>query len=312
MKKNELAEQWPSNFSPPSWLPDWDNDEQYEYLNSILQVTRKGEGALRKYSQEHIPIDKAGFAWEFLRRNPEYQEDFAHLQQIALAESIPKGLYSPEFSITLHDDDENPSSLDDDDEDDEINGVPPYKTPPSLLFHANLYRKMSRWGFFSRLPDPSLNLHEVGPFNHMTRWGMDFYLTQQTFEFDGEQIPLDGGITPNKNEVLWLFDSSLPVDPQIRRAKEFLLQQQESKDLKISSSKTSRDDYITYLRILDADAQMAAGGAAGKLREEDIALKFFESKRLSDAKNRSPHRDALNKARSSAYHLRNQGYLFLF
>lgn len=51
---------FPRGYSPPDWLPDWQDSTKY---------TDHGD-------------DLLSWAWEFLRRNPEYQSDYAHYMNL--------------------------------------------------------------------------------------------------------------------------------------------------------------------------------------------------------------------------------------
>ena len=47
--------------------PDWRSPSDYEYLKQL---------------------DRAGLSWEFLRRNPEYQKDFARIVEATIRDAI--------------------------------------------------------------------------------------------------------------------------------------------------------------------------------------------------------------------------------
>ena len=52
-----------------TWPPDWKNADHYKHVN------------------EYTPSDIC--AWEFLRRNPEYQKDFAKYKKTRKSKNLP-------------------------------------------------------------------------------------------------------------------------------------------------------------------------------------------------------------------------------
>lgn len=298
---------WPEGFTPPAWLPDWQDETAYERLRSRVVYsyetipcapdptldpdaeTNDGKSARKlkpgSLKSEKISTLKQEFAWEFLRRNPYYQADYLRLVELSQSEGVADSYRSAMgFNIL-------------------VKGQAPL---PSIAFHAALYRALTRWGILYRLPDPAFTLHGAAPLEGITRVGNDFYLSQETCEVDGETIPLDGGIILTDTETLWLFDVSLPIKPQLDKAKQFLdalSSQTRTGRTKATRTKADFNKFTTYLRILDAGAAGADGG--------QIATLLYPDKSPTDYSNYSPHRDALNHDRLPAYQLRDQLYRLL-
>lgn len=67
---------FPRGYTPPDWLPCWSDPTKYTDHGDDLQL----------------------WAWEFLRRNPEYQSDYA--QWVALPDTNDEGSWSPKHKRT--------------------------------------------------------------------------------------------------------------------------------------------------------------------------------------------------------------------
>lgn len=66
------------NFPRPGWLPDWQDEAQYEDHGDYLQ----------------------DWAWEFLRRNPEYQKDYARWAELPDEDEAGKN-HSPKYAVSV-------------------------------------------------------------------------------------------------------------------------------------------------------------------------------------------------------------------
>ena len=238
---------------------------------------------------------KHEFTWEFLRRNPWYQADYQAVCNLSVAEGVTdlyrRGLGYNIFDITYRD-----------------------QSPPSLVFHSKLYATLQKWGLGYYLPDPSMDVLDMASLPALTRLGNDCYRALQVEHLPGSPqtpIPTDGGIIPTDAETFWLFDINLPLEPQLKQAKEFLVQTQKRQyGKKYQATKTEPRLFLQYLRVLDADAH-------GVLDKEIIDVLFPDAGISYTDKNgrlypgdthRNPGHDNLKASRKGAYYLRNGGY----
>jgi hypothetical protein len=306
--KYSYTVKWPSDYHPPNWLPRWHEETEYP----VPGCTSKGN-----------------YAWEFLRRNPAYQNDYSVICDLCEREDVA-GRYkkSQGFDITLPSSDDN--------------------TVQSIQFHAALYRTLRTWGLAYHLLDPSLGCHDTVDFKAGGRLGeyhilpldrikvncdtqqldarryvsvdIDHYVEQSGEEHETlEEIPLDGGIIPTGGETLWLFDFFLPIEPQIVRARETLVAVQTEINKggkKLQASRAEIAKFNQYLRLLDADAH-------GVKDEEIMDILYPGQDKFSylNAKGEpyegvevhtNPGRNTLRDHRKAAYYFRDQGYKLLF
>lgn len=260
---------WPPDNKVPNWLPDWRNEDEYPDI----------DGA-----------SKQDFAWEFLRRNLLYQEDYKRISELCASEGV-QDRYQQAFGFNIF-----PSIM-----------LLPLK-PESIKFHAELYRVLTRWGLSYYLLDPayesysfshpdtkvyeycpqevtdpevtsrnryvSLDINQLNPdqrrryrlaqdidgkgnidLRMVGRAGV-FNCAVDVINYNAKCIPIDGGIVPIDTEMPYLFDLSLPIEPQLLAAKARLkADQMRMFGDNIERSNTSIKDYPTYLRVLDADAR---------------------------------------------------------
>lgn len=283
---------WPDGYIPPAWLPDWRDEAEYTRLVSNIEYSFDRDTKQVK-SKEAI-TSKREFAWEFLRRNPFYQADYDNIYLLAKKECVLE-TYEAGLGINIFRLDDTP--------------------PPSMIFHTSLYRVLQKWKFGYYLMNPALDVLAAGPLPAITRLGdncspavnveyapISLRAIAVPDAYLKEPIPVDGGIIPTDTEIFWLFDVSLPIEPQLQRAKEHLNRQQLSRSgKKVSASKTSISDYIRYLRLLDAEAK-------GKSTPREIADILRPGKTQYDP----PDMDGFNKDHAPAYELRNTGYRRIF
>lgn len=278
------SKQWPKDYIFPSWLPDWRYEDEYP----VLAATSKRQ-----------------YAWEFLRRNPEYQADYLKCVKLCEQEGANhRYLKALGLNIT--------PPLDD--------------TPiPSMKFHISLYRTLSKWGLAHYLLDPSFECHDTADLDFISRLGRFNIAVESTQIITDliaandhviEQIPLDGGILPSDSEIPWLFDINLPIEPQIIAANNLLDEIQKSAfGKKQIAAKSEINKFNSYLRLLDADAI----GASNK----EIMEEFWPGKNEISYVNKNkvpykseshnyPSRDLIRHSRKAAYHLRDIGYKLLF
>jgi len=127
--------------------------------------------------------------------------------------------------------------------------------PESIMFHVELYRILTKWGLAYYLLNPSYDFQNTASLQALGRIGK-FNHAVDVINHNGQHVPIDDGIVPTENEVPYLFDLSLPIEPQLLNAKARLNADQMRKFGKnFVKSKTSIKDYPTYLRVLDADAR---------------------------------------------------------
>jgi len=196
---------------PPRWLPDWQNPAQYP---NPAQASR---------------VD---WAWEFLRRNPDYQRLWSHLIKPSYKRAHVK--FSWRHVVP-------PAQL-------VSNRIRPYLHCTAGNYPLAIFR--ARFGIVTVPPNPS----EPKP----------------KLRFDPEVIryarkPLKRGGTPpawtysvtanlQDHEVLIWFDLRWPIEAQLKSAKK-LLKQQINQNLPKGNQFQFRirpQQYARYLRLLDA------------------------------------------------------------
>lgn len=276
-------------------LPDWRNELEYTVLNvqsnhifeyeetGVVKETHR-KRKLDTCQTVTTPTSKPAYAWEFLRRNVEYQDDFQRLCDFPIEKDIVD-IYRSWIGFTTKG----------------FNNL-----PPSLPFHAALYRAITKWGLNDSLPDPNHDLRSIGQVEWMTRTGLDPYRTEKYFDDDGEKIPYDGGVVFDDMQCLWTFDVSLPIKPQIEAATQFLEAAQiREHGKKIPKSKTSPTEYVRYLRLLDAVACGADNETIERVLFQHIEYERYNEKSQQHSK---PRGDAMKKSLIAANLLVNGGY----
>lgn len=198
-----------------SWLPDWKDPSQYPDFEKI-SLNQK--------------------AWEFLRRNPKYQEDYSRymeLQDKYASRYIPQELvrqYRPTGAILIIDK--------------EIIWPDGKKTTKYISPIKYVQRK---YGLRFGLPNPALKYMDQ-MFGFEGACGFS-YLTY----IEGNK----GAIAPeSQNEVIMCIDFSLPDEILIKRFKNELKRIRHEFKLSGIDAPTSKRDigskYRDYLRVLDA------------------------------------------------------------
>jgi hypothetical protein len=308
---NDAFRFFPPKGPAPSWLPDWRVESNYP---------------------DPTNADQYQFAWEFLRRNPDYQEDFEYLIKLCEREELAD-VYRQ--SLGFHYAMKN-------------------EEPYSTLFHRSLEEKLSKWGLPSIFYDPSLkygrshytNLEEanarnlnfkkanggassIGESQSLNNNDVRFSISRlgyfklsknietvtkagQDGMAEDKHYSCDGGIVPSEHEYAWLFDISLPLQPQIAAALVELSHNQErvfDKILKATKYINRPDSLILYLRILDADVTSE--------NNKTIADVLFTSKDPFKYQEKSdyhgnPRLDSLKQARKAAYYLLKNSRILLF
>lgn len=199
----------------PSWLPDWRDPTQYPTANELSYLK---------------------WAWEFLRRNPDYQKDFELFKELRAAED--RHSESPQPLIQVE------------------------KQIQTLLFKHHLENYM---------PDPAKpaknfglsGLHFMGDrfprsrgFNPAATVEASYNQEKRCIEY---VCNLQPSIPLTETQVVVTFDLNLPLAPQLNKLHYSLSGRQEQlrNDNKLSmpQSPTKRSLYPRLLRILDARAR---------------------------------------------------------
>lgn len=281
------------NTTAPSWLPKWSDPREYEHLT----VTDN--------NQSETP--RNAFAWEFLRRNPSYQDDYNRLMDMA-SQHKATDYYVSGTTLSISRSSHMPGA--------------PYETP-YRAFHAELYRALTKWGLASWFPSPHSDLYNTPKLEALWRMGYNTTQAIHVFYDNGEPIPLHGGIIPTDEERFLLFDISRPLTPQIEKIKKYLESQQMDKYDKLKHSSrikaagrrqelNKEKQYVTYLRILDADA---TGASSVRIINQFVKENVLEHApgivRNTQGNHNNPSQTKLQAWRKSALSLRNEGYLSL-
>lgn len=302
---------WPVNYIPPLWLPDWREVDEYLCIKSLTEYRINAEKDnseevnAEEVNAEEVTItsSKSDYAWEFLRRNPDYQSDYQKIDELMRHEGVVDSYKAP-LGINIF--------------------LKRGNLPPSVHFHAELYRTLSKWGLGYYLLDPCNDIHSTASLAAVSRIGNFTYQSINTLKITSSEnhdrsvfIPVDGGIVQSSTEIFWLFDIALPIEAQLKQAKTFLERAQIAKlGKKLQASKTEPEKFISYLRLLDADA-------SGGDDKEIMSILYPGQDRLTytdkkdtlyanDLSHRNPGRDFLKNHRNAAYYLRDKGYLLLF
>ncbi len=292
---------WPKYYARPLWLPNWREEAEYSRIDGFSEY--RFDKSSQEVEQLTVNTSKAGYAWEFLRRNPDYQTDYQFIIELCESEGVADR-YKKALGLNIF-------SLNDD-------------PPASMLCHAAIYRTLRKWGLGYYLLDPSNEIHVTAQLDCVQRLGNDIYQAVHVDPFPNpddenipEPIPIYGGIVPTDTETFWLFDVSLPIEPQLKKARDFLEGTQlRMYDKKIQASKTEPNKFALYLRVLDADASKADDkDIMSVLFPNEDTFTYFDTKGVlykNDASHRNPRRDKLKNCRKAAYYLRDQGYRLLF
>lgn len=209
----------------------------------ILNWLNEGEYKFNK------KMSLQGWAWEFLRRNPLYQADYASLRA-TMDDAAAKGVDEDEYKRVY-----NPPRLEGETEDEWIirfNGA--CSSSPISSSYAKEWKLAG--GF---LPDPFKEYSE--------QWYLVSFITSPrattiTRHWKGfESTCATGSILDNVQQAM-AFDLSMPIEPQIDEAYAVLIHQQKrliGKGLveEWPRKNVTRQSYPLYLRLLDAELSNA-------------------------------------------------------
>jgi hypothetical protein len=245
-------------------MPDWKNKEDYAYTSSL-----KPEG----------------WAFEFLRRNKEYQTDYKRLEKAHQTLTKKYGPQSKETKSKWYADplfwhyepDLFPGEKYNEWVDRAVHqGVEPQRT--KLHEHVS-----NKWGLRSFPPNPSHPAYSPPQFSETGAFPLfpDYHRVGEFFEGDYPKTGPNGephwitGAGPYRQKhgyAIVVFQLDLRLDPQLDILKKKLRetqQQQEKaghiKPLKKYTPVKVIDVFVRYLRVLDGDAAGATRADMGKI-----------------------------------------------
>jgi hypothetical protein len=221
-------------------LPDWNNPAAYRFTEGLT-------------AQE--------WAWQFLRRNPDYQTDWQWFQATW---AVLEAEYGRPPQRDFHRWQRDPRAY--------RQGLTELGTAESLLIECWMGQK---WGFYKFPIDPAVERPEVGT---ELLWRDDSMAPQLVEQSDADWL---GG---NLTKIAYGFDLSQPLAPQFEQAQRFLrlLQRQRSKQglITLETPRQRQHEWIRYLRYLDAEAaKVSAAEIIAGLQLEQLAefrLRVYE------------------------------------
>ena len=211
---------------------DWKNEADYEFTKDL---------------------DLNGWAWEFLRRNPEYRKDWKKELPIYLKSeqeyrSNPKFKESPVWGKPIIS------------ENDPHFRINPHK--PDYLYIWGLYLLIN--------PDQD---KPFGPIFYPTSGqvilgsGLDWLSGKAQEQF----------ISIPEGKIAVIFDLTKSINQQIRKFEKDLAEWQryfKEKRLKVSATKTHKQNWTNYIRILDAEAEGISRREIAKIIFSKISDKY--------------------------------------
>ncbi len=243
--------------SSPDWLPDWTCQEEYPDQN---------------YTSSRQ------WAWEFLRRNPHYRNDYYLLTKVS-----NEGLFPFSFSLKRE------LTIED---------LPECEMKEWLVDQNRDKRRKQKF------PEDYIKL----------KYGVETILPpsyESVEEFHHPYIPkpLNDIVDPlferqpKGQQVILSFNISLPIVPQIEEVKILLEKEQKKRDLSLLRKHYRPQDYIKFLRILDAAASGVTNYEIGSVIFPD-----YKSGEYSDPDSLLRH---VRKSRRTAERFRDKDYRWL-
>jgi hypothetical protein len=184
------------DFDQSSWRPDWTNDSAYAHLENA-SLTQ--------------------WAWEFLRRNPEYQVDY---HKFSVYVGRPRAMVGESYYDYMN----------------RMENEGKWSSPPSKL-ESEISLK---YGISPRPCDPIINC-PLDIFFGKSKVGIAPWI-----QF-GDDYPT----VPSDNHVSVVFDITQPLSEQIADAKLMLLELAPPKNI-ARNKRLHKSKFLAYLRILDA------------------------------------------------------------
>lgn len=203
------------------------NPQSFRYLAATWRPDWKDARAYRKKRTF------AEWAWEFLRRNPRYEQFY--LASMVKYERQPELIREAE-RLTL--------------ERDESGNFPEAPDDPQLAKFFKIMEAGNMWYSLLNFPRPP-------------------WQDKVELKIEGIAYCLGGNsanaelVYPRKDEVLCLFGLHLPIKAQLKEIEKILVR--EKKRLGLSDEKSRENIYPNYLRILDAKL---AGAKSREIAEE--------------------------------------------
>jgi hypothetical protein len=224
-------------------------------------------------------LNSKKWAWEFLRRNPDYIKEWE--KELPLEQArIKKLLSDPETKAAKY-----------------LDGYRK-NTPESSHFiipGQSLDKYFKKWGILN-LVNPAQDDPFPNPFNQFPSFE---YGTVRGGNIGHGKYINDNPLGPYVSIV---FDITRPLKPQFAYAQKILLETQkdQTKEGKISISKINKhkDNWVEYLRILDAKAE--------NVSNEEIARVMFPN--LSNEYPRYAGNEKVRKSFKRAEYLTRKGY----
>jgi hypothetical protein len=227
------------------------------------------------------------FAWEFLRRNPEYQSDWD--KYLSICRSVLPH-YDPRIELSQSDYDKleyspdhqhfEPPRLGQESEDEWRSRVKTGRITALPIWYAR------KWGLKNTIYDPHYPYDSSFPHPN-------FIHTPSTVHILTENWPgfREGGSIYTLHPKTGIgFDMSLPIDLQIEAARKYLLGHQQylikNDVVKPFPNSVPRKEWVVYLRLLDADATGAKPKEiAAQLypEEEDVYPDYIPQKKVRTA-----------------------------
>ena len=233
----------------PKWLPDWRKPSQYPDP-SKAEVTR---------------LD---WAWQFLRRNPEYQQLWSNLIAPNYKPAHVTWSMKQTAGSVRRVRDRVRAHL---------------KAPPSANYQLAQFETL--FGIITIPPDPSKRKARLRFAAHFIR-----YARKPSHRPGKSGWVYNVPTSLQDHEVLVWFDLRWPTKAQLTRAKQLLAQQTREEKLENIpfSFRYRPKKYINYLRILDAKAANAPDAEVAKViypQELNIYPEFVGSHRVRDDRN---------------------------
>jgi hypothetical protein len=238
----------------------------------------------------------ARLAWEFLRRNPGYQNDWAEYLQLCrkiIPEYDPDDWRQHRFTLLDHPDyvRYDPPRLNGESEGE-------WTRRTGGLGRYNLYRWYAHeWGLKGDhyLPNPFCAYVGGSHESMFIKSNRVEIVTKHWRYFDRELYPprdqLEAWVFPSSDQREALgFDYSIPIEPQLIAVREYLLSQQKlliaRKALEVFPNKIPRKELVVYLRMLDAEADgIDAAGIAKEIypKEDNSAPDYRVTHKVNAA-----------------------------
>lgn len=243
------------------WIPDWRIAENYPQTdkNKLNQLTAN---------------EVENFAWQFLRRNPIYQQDYEYYKQ---TKSYEYCLFHREVE-----------GLD--------AGISSEYLKEFFLFKERYH--LAKWTI--KAGEPIVDIFNPANSNSFVAFrSMELTSSIGPTMKNSQEIAF---ILNKPSEALFKIDISLPINPQIEKIKEFALMLQKGGSQAVVNKKFNVQILIRFLRILDAMAfNETLNNMAEVLAEgvDNCQPDYLGRKRIE-------------ASMKSAIHIRDGGYRFFY